>query len=337
MANTKEFTNAQLWTPSVLAFLICLAAVILSIYIYTLSLPMSQLTGSEAVQVIKSANGFSGSVTNSIGTIKATPSGLLAARSGALTTVTNNQIVNTKITGLVPNSLVSKANVNLNSSSTIIQMLEAACVLNQTTLEGAYTANTSPVVPGDTLFRLLEKAQGNITAGNPNWFGNSASFTSSTPSTTMNILALSPSFGSPSTPPNFWLPGACAQITALFSVNNNASNGTLHLVFELVNSNLPVVTSSELVLNIPFDLVAGLIPVTINIWYGGDGSTLHYQMTGSISTPSFSIAERGNALINSASLNLTDTINFSLKSFFTGSFANYQYFFTSANFLYNPV
>lgn len=332
-----ELTNAQLWVLPILAFLFCAAALSIAIYIFTLSQPMSQLTGANAVQVIRATNGFSGIVKDSIGTIQTTVKGILAGRSGALVNVSNNQIVDTKITGFIPNSLASKANRNLDSFSTILDMLQAASVLNQTTLGDAYFPESTPISTGDTLFTLLQKAQGNITAGNPNWFGNSASFTSSTPSTPINIFALTPSFGLPSTPPNFWLPGASAQLTALFSVNNNATTGTLHIVFELVNTVNPIIQSSEFVLTIPFDLVAGLVPITVNIWYGGDGLTLNYQIVGSVSTGSFSIAERGNALVGSAALNLSDTINFSLKSFYTGFVnASYRYFFTSANFLYNP-
>ncbi len=328
-----ELTNVQLWALPILTLIVCIAGLIVSILAYTQSSQLSSLGPSNSVQTIKSANGFAGVVQDTVATVKTNNvSGILSATSGALSTAKSTQLINAKLTDVQVNSSSARTSLNVTPSTRILDFFERALYLNQTTLGEEYFPQRGQIVSSDTLFRLLEKAQGNITGTNSNYFCNCDSFSEGIRLRETNIW--SPSFLIPTTPENFWQGGTTTSIFSSLYITASAV-GAGEIIFRMVVGNgSENKTEFRLALQIAAASGTKAIPLTVIFWSDGINS-IRYQANATLSPLLTAGANTGRALSGVIpNLDLSKEVNFECFTSVTGVNQTYNFNFTVGNYLF---
>ncbi len=335
--STRDFNNIELYGVVSFAFVIVIIAFVLIVIAITKSDPLFHLNATNSVQAIATANGIAGSIENGAATFSVTttgllPVGLLAANDGSLIQADNSLIIGAKLTGFEANTEDAISTEPLTENNTIMDIFQKGCVLHQTEMGNTFTPNLSQISLNETLFNILQKVQGGLDGGYPNWFSNNATFVETNPLQIKEIFSLSPSIGSPLTPPNFWKPGCTAVITSVFNLNTNSLAGVFTVRMKSSNgsSNLH---SNDTTLTLLAGRVPGLVIVQVLISYS-TSTTLRYQVTMDLSSGTDTVSTFGSGTTVVAALDLSQEINFSLSSFMNGSFTQYVYYTTNANFLY---
>ncbi len=216
MSTTFTPTNAQLYAPSSVALGLALIGLIIIIIAQLDSANLSDLTGSNSITEIATANGFSGTISKSTATLKTTVLGLLVGKTtGKVEKASNADIINTILTGYVDTSSI-EPDKNITATNSILEAIQKCCVLSATKLGSDFEAQPGKITSNDSIYSFLQKAQGQLNIGNRNLFSALAKITNITTVPT-NVWTLAPIYGTTILPIGFFKPGTSIFIRNEFA------------------------------------------------------------------------------------------------------------------------